>query len=280
MSRSRIFVFALALLGCGGSQVRPAPPEVARAVTARDKAKLILEGGIGRANPDIVRALIGPHYRQHNPGVPDGPNGIIEMVEYIGTMPEPERPHPHLLRAIVDGDFVVIHAEYARAHGSNAGFDMFRVEDGKLAEHWDAGWPQPATTKNGHTMLDGPVDIVDVDKTQANKELVRRFADEVLVHRNVSNFGVFVRSGLVQHDPEIADGADAWKSALDGGWRYEAILRVLGEGNFVAVQSRGTIAGKLAVIYDLFRVDSNTIAEHWNVAEPIPDRSANSNGMF
>ncbi len=267
----RVLVGLCLLAGCA----TPAP------VSPRDEAVLLLNDGIGRADVNTVRATIGPHYKQHNPGVPDGPNGIIDMVKYLATLPPEQRPHPHIRRVIVDGDFIVIHAEYTRGDVSGAGIDMFRVENGKLAEHWDAGRPSPKTTKNGHTTLDGETEIRDRDKTAANKELVRRFAEEVLVKRDVASFDSFFGAALVQHDPAVADGASAWRAALDASTlRYEAVVRVIGEGNFVAVESRATGDGKLTVVWDLFRVDAGAIAEHWITSEEVPAHMAHANGMF
>ena len=138
-------------------------------MTPRDEAVLILERGIGRVDVGIVRALVSPHYKQHNPGVPDGPNGLIDMVKYLATLPETARPHPRIARVLVDGDFVIVHAEYRRGTVHGAGIDMFRMENGKLAEHWDTGVPSPDVTKNGHTTLDGETEIRDRERTAENK---------------------------------------------------------------------------------------------------------------
>ncbi len=88
---------------------------------------------------------------------------------------------------------------------------------------------------------------------------------------------------VVQHDPEIADGRAAWKLALTKtptALRIERSLRVLGEGQLVAVQSRGHAGAQEAVVYDLFRVENDLIAEHWRVFEDVPEKSDNANGMF
>ena len=48
-----------------------------------------------------------------------------------------------VLRLVAEGDLVVAQVQwtYSSADGktiNSEGFDMFRVQDGKLAEHWDA----------------------------------------------------------------------------------------------------------------------------------------------
>ena len=63
---------------------------------------------------------------------------------------------------------------------------------------------------------------------------------------------------------------------------YHEIHNVLGEGNFVLVVSEGKFAGENTSFYDLFRVENNKIAEHWDVIETIlaEDQHMNDNGKF
>jgi predicted SnoaL-like aldol condensation-catalyzing enzyme len=60
------------------------------------------------------------------------------------------------------------------------------------------------------------------------------------------------------------------------------VHRVLGEGNFVLVVSEGTFGDRDTSFYDLFRVQSGKIAEHWDVVEEAPAKSEskNTNGKF
>lgn len=48
-------------------------------------------------------------------------------------------------------------------------FDVFRVENGKIAEHWDNLILESAPNPSGHTQIDGATEITDIDKTEANK---------------------------------------------------------------------------------------------------------------
>ena len=63
------------------------------------------------------------------------------------------------------------------------------------------------------------------------------------------------------------------------------IHKILGEGNFVLAMSEG-MHGKDGVVptsfYDLFRVESGKIVEHWDVIEPMLPKAQwrNSNGKF
>src|SRR6266853_1959203 len=63
---------------------------------------------------------------------------------------------------------------------------------------------------------------------------------------------------------------------------YKGVHMVLGEGNFVLVVAEATFGGVPTAIYDLFRIESGMVAEHWDTLEAIPPRDQwkNSNGKF
>ncbi len=247
----------------------------------RDKARRLLEEGIAGANVAVVRDLLAPTYRQHNPRLKDGPEGLIGYVEWLATAPASERPAIKVRRAFVDHEFVFLHSEYIR-HGTRvAAFDVFRVENRKLAEHWDAGQPIPEKSVGDNDMLDGPDVPADLIRTRANKRLVRRFAQEVMVKGKLRNLAKLVSEDYVQHNPQAKDGLDDLRATRTGlkGATVE-IKRVLGEGNFVLVHSKRTVDGEAFAVFDLFRVDGGKIVEHWDVIEAVAAHSENDNGMF
>jgi hypothetical protein len=56
-------------------------------LTPRQSVVRVLEVGIGTANPDAIRPLIGPTYTQHNPRVVDGPQGLLGFVTKFKERP-------------------------------------------------------------------------------------------------------------------------------------------------------------------------------------------------
>ncbi|MEJ6020930.1 nuclear transport factor 2 family protein [Ramlibacter sp. PS4R-6] len=89
----------------------------------------------------------GDRYLQHNPQVADGLSGLgaaLEAMAKAGVSMTYERIH----RVLGEGDFVLVVSEGSFAGRHSSFYDLFRVQDGKVAEHWDtieaipprAGW--------------------------------------------------------------------------------------------------------------------------------------------
>jgi len=96
-----------------------------------------------------------------------------------------------------------------------------------------------------------------------------------------------VEPGYIQHNPLAKSGRDAAIGFLEPFFQAHpdvsySIKRIIADGNLVAVHSHAKFSADdrgLAVV-DILRVDHCKIAEHWDVAQPVPEKSANSNGMF
>lgn len=231
-------------------------------------------------------AVINPaKYIQHNLGIKDGLAGFGEA---LAALPAGSA-RVNTVRAFQDGDYVFAHMDY-NFFGPKIGFDVFRFEDGKIVEHWDNLQEKPTTPNpSGHTMIDGATELKDLDKTEANKELVAQFVSDVLMGKAPEKLtSYFDGDKYIQHNPAIADGLSGLGAALEAMAKqgvamvYSRVHKVLGEGNFVLAISEGSFAGKAVTFYDLFRVEGGKIAEHWDVVEPVlpADQHQNQNGKF
>lgn len=97
---------------------------------------------IGR-NIDAAPRFIRPDYIQHNPQVPTGLKGLIDTFRPIFARKMPPDYKRELLNVIGDNDMVVVYVRQTWTgddgqHHQAFGFDMFRLQDGMIAEHWDA----------------------------------------------------------------------------------------------------------------------------------------------
>ena len=236
------------------------------------------------ADKDVaaVDRRVAPDYKQHSSLAPDGIEGIRGL---IANLPGDFRYEG--ARAIADGDFVALHGTY---HGFGPdpviGFDLFRVEDGKLAEHWDGLVPAVKDTASGRSQTDGPTEVTDLDKTEANRALVTEFAEKVLKGADYSVLTDYISTEQYdQHNPEAADGLAGFGAAA-AAWGeqgknlvYRDIHRVIAEGDFVLVHSEGEF-GKPVAYWDLFRVADGKIVEHWDAVPEIPAELPHDNGLF
>ena len=222
-------------------------------------------------------------YIQHNPQTHEGREGIAALFARLSKT----SPRVTFARVFEDGDFAFAHNEYDFS-SLRVAFEVFRFEDGQAVEHWDNIQSKQGPNPSGRGMLEGATEIVDLDKTEANRAFVRAFVDEVLVRRRIDRLEEYLDDDLIQHNPQIADGVAALRSALEvsanGGFaiEYDQTHRVLAEGNFVLCMSEGRRDGLHASFYDLFRVADGRIVEHWDTIESIPLRSEwkNENGKF
>ena len=227
-------------------------------------------------------------YVQHNLAYPTGRDAFVGALEYLGSAPV--KTAVNNIRAFEDGDYVFLHTIYNFAGaGEQVAFDVFRIENGKIAEHWDNLTAIAPANPSGHTQTDGPTQATDLDKTEANKALCEQFVKDVLMGQNPDKLtSYFDGDNYIQHNSQIADGLSGLGAALavlaEAGieMKYDKIHMVLGQGNFVLVVSEGTFGGVHTAFYDLWRVESGKIAEHWDVMESIAEQStwANQNGKF
>lgn len=229
--------------------------------------------------------IINPNqYIQHNLAAQDGLSGLKAFLQAVPA----DSVKVNTLRTFQDGDYVFAHTEYD-FFGPKAGFDIFRFENGKIVEHWDNLQEIAGPNPSGHTMFDGNTAITDLERAEANKDLVRALVQDVLMGQNPENLSSYFNGdSYIQHNPAIADGLSGLGAALqamaESGivMKYDRIHRVLGEGNFVLTVSEGNYAGNATAFYDLFRVTNGKIVEHWDVLETIPPESQwqNANGKF
>jgi predicted SnoaL-like aldol condensation-catalyzing enzyme len=99
-------------------------------------------------------SYFGENYVQHNPLVADGAEPFYTFFEGFFTQFPDARSTVH--RVMADGDMVILHLNLQPTSDEpgSAVVDIFRVENGKIVEHWDVVQDVPAQTANGHTMFD------------------------------------------------------------------------------------------------------------------------------
>lgn len=165
MMRKKAFTGLLAaMVAVGGygqlssNALAEEPRENSRTATEETNLKLVLEFydlALNGKDFDAASKYLGDRYIQHNPGAGEGPEGLKAFVEFL----EREFPQAHneVKHAYADGDFVILHVHSMRVPGTRgrAIVDIFRLENGKVVEHWDViqDVPDPSEVKNDNSMF-------------------------------------------------------------------------------------------------------------------------------
>ena len=256
-------------------------------VKAQDTNKTIatdlLLKGLLKADKSYIQNHVAKDYIQHNPMAEDGQQGLLKFVNYLKALKTPATIKP--IRILQDGDLVAIQSEY-RIGVKLVVFDLFRFQDSKIVEHWDGSQAFISKTVSGRSMLDGPTQILDKEKTDQNRQLVTNFIQDILIAGKADQITTYIGKTYHQHNPAIADGLEGLGAFLKHlqkqkiSFSYKKMHNIVAEGNFVMTQSEGEIGGKPKAFFDLFRVREGKIVEHWDVIQDIPEKMPHNNGMF
>lgn len=107
----------------------------------------VFEGG----HMELAPKYMAETYVQHNPNVPTGRAAFIDFFsKFAKARPIDARVKAPLVSITAEGDTVVLSFVRELPDPKDPGkkytttwFDMFRIEGGKIAEHWDAASRQP-----------------------------------------------------------------------------------------------------------------------------------------
>ena len=231
----------------------------------------------GAGNLDAIDTYFAEDYIQHNPMVPSGSNAIRMLISSLRGSDAPDAPSSEFYRVLAEDDMVVTHLVSYSFGAPVVIFDVYRIEDGKLAEHWDNIAPlRDEPNPSGRTQVDGETEIRDLDKTAENKALVTELIQGLFIDQEELNITDYISPvQYIQHNPDAGDGLEGLgaliQASIERGMpvRYDSIEIVVAEGNFVFVASAGARGDVPTAFFDLFRVEDGLIVEHWDVIAPI-----------
>jgi len=101
-----------------------------------------------------VATQFASNYIQHNPRIPNGPEAIPPIVSAL-----PKEFRYEMGMVVAQGDLVMVHGRYTGwGPKPTIAVDIFRVANGKLAEHWDVLQQEvpAASSANGNPMFGTP----------------------------------------------------------------------------------------------------------------------------
>ena len=250
---------------------------------------LALINTFATGDTEKAASLLAEGYIQHNLAYGTGRDAFVGSVAWLASAPV--KTTVQNIRAFEDDDKVFLQTVYNFAGaGEQVAFDIFRFDaDGKITEHWDNLAAKAEPNPSGHTQIDGCKELKDLDKTEANRDLVKNFLADVMQGQHPEKTPeYFDGDTYIQHNTGIADGLSGLGSALaalaEQGIQmiYTTVHQVLAQGNYVLAVSEGTFGGASTSYYDLWRMENGKIAEHWDVMETIAAKETwqNQNGKF
>ena len=111
------------------------------------------EKALNQKDFEAAARHFGPRYIQHNPNAPDGPEGFKGLVTFLKE--KFPNSKSEIKRVFAEGDYVILHVHSVREPGQRgrAIVDIFRLENGKIVEHWDVVQDVPEKAANTNTMF-------------------------------------------------------------------------------------------------------------------------------
>ncbi|WP_299157799.1 hypothetical protein [uncultured Tenacibaculum sp.] len=251
--------------------------------------RLYLEGIRDGNIQEALDKYTGDSYTQHSAGVGNNKEGFLKFfIPFIKRNPVRDI---QIIRAFEDGQYVFVHVYQSLNNGEAKWVtaDFFDTDAAdRMIEHWDAIQAYEEDTVSGRTMVDGPTEIEDLDKTEANKEHIRKFVDEILIGRNIENITKYVSTEQYdQHNPKIGDGIEGLLEHIQKNIAnniksgYKKLHLLVGQGNFVSILSHVIVNDVDFAFIDIFRLKDGLIVEHWDVQEKIlPKNQWENSGKF
>lgn len=238
-------------------------------------------------------------YIQHSPVLPTGREAFKQIFSVVPRLdPVPELVSPPLVSIIAEGDLVVMSLVETLQEPDGSGtytsthFNLFRIEDGRLAEHWHSvqtppgpavalpenGGPQPVTGASGLDQL-ALLDAADATLA-ANKRLVFDLWRQVIEAGHEELADIYLAQNYIQHNPNAATGREGFKAYFStrddlpiASTIKDDVVAIVAEGDLVVLALRREYphpvhAGRIYTTtwFGMFRVAGNRLVEHWDEA--------------
>ncbi|MDB5719009.1 MAG: hypothetical protein JWM38_2436 [Sphingomonas bacterium] len=296
---------AAALIGAG-----PAPRSQTEAT--RKVASAFLDRYFMQHNFGAYAEFAEPGFIQHNPNIASGVAGHRAFFAKLqqGPKTDPSKARHVTDMVLVDGDLFAMMHHNVPGPGAEARLfvDLWRVKNGKIAEHWDVVQPIPASIPHGNGMACGNYEtheraalwtdsiarptcgLPDPKASRATSlKVYHDYVAEVAKGNVIGAIERWFAPDYRQHSPIITDGKQGAIDYLRKEWGDQSAVpptlgpqRIVAEGDLVLVHyilTDGTTKKQSAQI-DIFRIANGKIAEHWDIKQPVPEKTASGNPMW
>lgn len=240
---------------------------------------------------EAAKKYIDEGYIQHNPIADTGRAGVFAYFSSMGKpLPIPDRIQRPLVAILAERDLVVLafvdQQKNPNAEGktyTTTWFDMFRVKNGLVAEHWDHGTLPPGMTPRGYVPTkenpDHATSLASNDpQLRANKRAVYDMWRTLLNAQQVDEAPKFLDKNYIQHNPMADTGLDGFMAFFRRiaqpkpvPERVANMIEMVAEGDLVALATVRPYKDAKGNTYtttwfDMFRVKDGKMMEHWDTA--------------
>lgn len=233
-------------------------------------------------------------YIQHDPNVPTGRAAFVKAFSTVAPVrPMPARlARPPVIRG-AKGDFVWLVFENVandprdpqRTYHYNS-FDILRIQDGKIAEHWDSSTKRPGSPDFVASTAPAPSSwntgkLSEVE--QRNLAVATEELKDVLQYGHLDLADNIIAVGYIQHNPNVPQGREGFKrvmarpagtpvEAIAPAWKSAPAL-TLAQGPYVlmmwnwnAKDPADPAKTYVRSHFDLLRIVDGQSQEHWDEA--------------
>ncbi|GAB3733521.1 hypothetical protein GCM10027598_58230 [Amycolatopsis oliviviridis] len=224
---------------------------------------------------------------QHKPGLANGREALLRHQAALRAK------HPELRydikRLFAEGNLVVVHGNLVRERGDAgiAVMNVFRLDDGRIAEQWEVSQEVPAASAIGNDMfstlsapqVSRPLPLsTDADSKLAAGGLFAEVINEPDAALRRQGIDRYIGDNTYyQHFPGVPNGSAALVEFMDAVYAaqpdYRADVKfVVAEGDLVLVYAhlKNLFADPEVLSADLFRVRDGRLLEHWVALETLP----------
>jgi predicted SnoaL-like aldol condensation-catalyzing enzyme len=106
----------------------------------------------GKLDTTAVDEFMSKDFLQHNPTIADGQAGVKALVKMLASKGVPKHKI-EFKHVIAEGDIVILHSRYEMAGKEMRFIDIYRVQNNKIVEHWDAMMQMPDAPANNNPMF-------------------------------------------------------------------------------------------------------------------------------
>ena len=240
---------------------------------------------------EAAKKYLDDIYIQHNPIADTGLAGVLAYFSSLGEpMPIPDRVQRPLVAIVAERDLVAMvwvdERERPNAPGetyTTTWFDMYRIKDGKIVEHWDHGTLPEGMTPRNYVPTEVNPDhenslASDDPQLAANKRLVYDMWRTLLDAQQVEEAPKYLSEGYIQHNPFANTGLDGFMSFFRQIAQPKPVLPTM--ANFIDIVAEddkvvlATVRDYLdsngqpytTTWFDMWIVEDGLLVEHWDTA--------------